>query len=947
MAGNSNEPTSRLLALIGEDRLKRIMSEFHAATKATVMVMAENVRDVGFPSGDPPDTATSLCRDLIQNNCGKREVCKKLDREAAERASQQTEPWVYECPLSGLWEFCVAVRANGGEGPDGVLGYLFGGQVADAQKMKTDLYIQKAKDLGVSTQEFLKHLEKSPAYTEKEVRAYARLLGVLANDLSELAREHDQEQARAEAFHRAAAAIVSGPGLRLKDVLESILSEVDRVLAPDEATVWLVDRENPNRLIAAHTHRGLPTHMPEGETPFFTLSGSHKDMGVIGRIAAGTFDERVDDLQAHPDDLKYPDQVARMGTRSHMAMRLPSEGPLLGVFEVGSKKEGRYTDQDLKLLKILGNDIAAAIHNAQLYEDLQHQQARVVPEREHEIARLQTLLAMDEAFASGVDEVGVLKLLLRHTLSLLRRDFEAYGHVRRVDVETGEGAVLQSEGSFGPGSQVVPPVRAPDDPLTGKATRPGVLLYLPDVAQSEEFLAERASLSDEAKELYDRVKSLLVFPVRCGDRVGGHLVLYRAEPGGFDDTAIETVRLLCERAGIALTGAAERRRVRQIADLRGRLETNGARLSILEGRDETIRAACQNARDVLGSEYALMFCLLPILEEGYLVVREISAPPGYPVLTPDKNVVGAKIPLSEALNAALETGEVLEVDTSNDVRYQFLLPGTRRALLGPMRYRYGEIFEGLIVAESRAPQPFTELQREAMKLIGSQSAVHVARSRALAEDYAAFTHHFSRPMSSLRAFLWRCEEMAREGTLPQDLAQIANDATGTLDHFDAHRVALGQLRDLHPERVTIGALVDGAITSARREAGTRDINAAYEGDCGSLEIEVDVAAVRGALLELIYNAITNDPAGGAINIKCTVVEGSCSIEVWDHGPAISDEQAAHLFDLRTPIGGPGEKAPGMGLWMVRTIVEAHGGAVDPHPTGQSPKAFVVTLPSGG
>jgi len=278
------------------------------------------------------------------------------------------------------------------------------------------------------------------------------------------------------------------------------------------------------------------------------------------------------------------------------------------------------------------------------------------------------------------------------------------------------------------------------------------------------------------------------------------------------------------------------------------------------------------------------------------------------------------------------------------VRYQFLLPGTRRALLGPMRYRYGEILEGLIVAESRAPKPFTELQREAMRLMASQSAVHVARSRALAEDYAAFTHHFKRPMSSLSAFLRRCEEMQGDGTLTEDLAQIASDAAGTLDHFHAHQVALGQLRDVRPERVTVSTLVDHAIASARREAGTREINAAYEDDCKSLEIEVDVAAVRGALLELIYNAITNDHEGGAINIKCKVVEGRCSIEVWDYGPTISDERAAHLFDLRTPIGGPGEKAPGMGLWMVRTIVEVHGGAVHLHLPGQSPKAFVMTLP---
>jgi len=947
MARNGSRRTPRFVELIGEERLGSILRGFSKATGAVVTVLDETGENIEIGKSRERIRGRPLCEKLIQKKCGRLPRCKERDRRAVLRARRTRDPYLFQCPDSGLWEFCVAIRALGrGEG-DKIIGYLYGGQVADAEK-KADgkFYPAKARRLGANEAEFMRLLEQNVVCSEEQVRAYANLLGMLANDLSATA----QEQEREKAFYAASRAISAGPTLNLPDVLEQILSEIDNILKPDETTVWLEDRADPNHLIAGHTHRGLPEYMPRGKKPFFAVRGTRKEMGVIGQVAAGRFPERVDDLQARQRDLKYPAQVRRMGTRAHMAIRLPSEGRLLGVLEVGSKQRGGYTTDDLKLLRSLGNDIVAAIHNAQLHSELRDQLARVVPEKEQEIRLLEAQLAMHQAFAPGMDEESVLRLLLRETLALLRGpNFDVAGNVRSVDPQTMDAVLVSAESAFGPRAERIRKFRPADDPLTGGITRVGETLYLPDVNKDSRFQAEREQLTGLQREFYDRIRSLLVCPIRRGQQVGGQLALYRFDGMGFHDWQRDVVGRLCEQAGMALTNAAERRRANDSAELRQDLENVGARLAGLETRGQTLREAAQAARNLIGDEYAVLVCMLPILGKGDLVLEQIASSSSYQTMT--KNVVrGAiKIPVTEALRAVLEgdqtrSDQIVEIDNPDDIRYHFLLEGTRRALLAPMRYRYGTILEGLIVAESPSGLPFGEWRREALRLIASQMAVHVARSRTLAEDYAAFVHHFRRPMSSLSGFLQRCDDLVEGGALPSDLAIITADAKATWEHFKAYDGAFGNLHDLDLQSHELREIVEDVVASASREAKERSITWRYQGRCESRRIRVDAAVTKGAILELINNAMDNDPAGNPIEVACEVADGQCLIRVRDRGRVITKEQYDHLFELRNPVGRPDDEPSGMGLWMVRTVMERQGGSIHLDKPDASPKAFVLTLP---
>jgi signal transduction histidine kinase/ligand-binding sensor protein len=936
--------TPLLLELIGEDRLRRILREFSEATGASVIALDQG----GDPIRSLGDTRVGsfggrpLCLNLIHVELNRRGKCQERDRLAVGAAVRQRAPYVFQCEDSGLWEFCVAVRANGGTDESDVIGYLFGGQVADATLLDQGFYEKKADALEVDRDRFIGLLRENAVWSKDAVMAYARLLGMLASDLSALAQQHR----KVHAIYGAARAIATGPGLGLAPVLEQILLAVEEALQPSAASVWLLDPVDSTRLFCAHSHNGIHEHMPPGQRPYFSITGSAQEMGVVGRVAAGILREVIPDLQLHSNSLRYPEVVRAMGTRSFMAVRLPSDGPLVGVLEVTSTEPGRYTADDLSMLRVMGDDIVAVIYSAQLYEDLQTQQARVVPDKEREISRLRTLLQMDDAFAPGMDEEGVLKHLLRSALALMPPDLEVLGHVRRVDPETRSAELIHTDEIFAPGYSSLPDTRSASDPLTGRVTFPGEVVYLPDTATSPEFVAERDALEGSQREFYGRVKSLLICPVRRNTDVGGHLTLYRTSSGGFDESLRDAVERLCERAGIALTGASARRHADDLARLRTRLETIGAQLSAVSTRDQIIEDAARHARDLVGGSCALIVALLPFKDnpdDSHLRIGTVVGPPDYPSAEQRALLLQKRVVLRDLLRRDLEGGMVVEVSSRFDTRYSFILGGTQRALLAPMKYRYGgAMLEGIIIAESKESRPFGELRREVTRLIASQSAVHVARTRAVAEDHAVFVHQFTQPMSQLRRFVQQCE--ARRESLSADLGRIVDDARGIYDQFDAYRVAFGQIHQLEPEHTPLSSLLGAALTSVRRGVAGRIIELECAAECGARLVYTDPNAMRGVIIELIRNAAKNDPGKSRIQVRCACDDDKCTIRVRDHGVAIPSEQYRHLFDLRTPIGGPGEQASGIGMWMVRAVLERHGGSIHLEWPDKTPKDFVVSLP---
>ena len=114
---------------------------------------------------------------------------------------------------------------------------------------------------------------------------------------------------------------------------------------------------------------------------------------------------------------------------------------------------------------------------------------------------------------------------------------------------------------------------------------------------------------------------------------------------------------------------------------------------------------------------------------------------------------------------------------------------------------------------------------------------------------------------------------------------------------------------------------------------------------GDLSGEWDADRLEQAIGNLVTNAVRHAPAGTPVRIRAIGEDDGVRVDVENDGPAIAPEAAASLFEPFQRSGdGGGGAGLGLGLYIVRTIVEAHGGTVRADATEARPVTFTVRLP---
>ena len=121
------------------------------------------------------------------------------------------------------------------------------------------------------------------------------------------------------------------------------------------------------------------------------------------------------------------------------------------------------------------------------------------------------------------------------------------------------------------------------------------------------------------------------------------------------------------------------------------------------------------------------------------------------------------------------------------------------------------------------------------------------------------------------------------------------------------------------------ALIADAVEALAPLAHVKGLTLRGRVECaGTLRCDRD--RIQQALSNLIANAIKFTPPGGEIEITCADQDGEVCIAVADSGPGIAPEEQSHLFERYWRARrGPG--GVGLGLYIARTIVEAHGGRI--------------------
>lgn len=198
---------------------------------------------------------------------------------------------------------------------------------------------------------------------------------------------------------------------------------------------------------------------------------------------------------------------------------------------------------------------------------------------------------------------------------------------------------------------------------------------------------------------------------------------------------------------------------------------------------------------------------------------------------------------------------------------------------------------------------------------------------------AGISHDLRTPLAGLRAMAEAVEDGVAEDParyLRQMRVEVERLNDMVTDLFEVSRMNAGRLQ-LCRERVALADLVEEAVALAEplaRERGVRVLATAQPG----MPVEADARAFTRAVGNLLVNAIRHTPGDGAVVVQAARdASGSGLVSVADRCGGIPDSDLPHVFDLgwqsdaaRTPGTGAGA---GLGLAIVRGIVEAHGGMV--------------------
>ena len=115
---------------------------------------------------------------------------------------------------------------------------------------------------------------------------------------------------------------------------------------------------------------------------------------------------------------------------------------------------------------------------------------------------------------------------------------------------------------------------------------------------------------------------------------------------------------------------------------------------------------------------------------------------------------------------------------------------------------------------------------------------------------------------------------------------------------------------------------------------------------GSIEVDADREALRAVLANLLQNALKYSPAEEKVEVALSASEEFVKVSVSDRGTGLSVDDYREVFRPYFRAGGPAEGKPGVGLGLslVRQIVEAHQGKVWGEPRQGGGSVFTVQLP---
>ncbi len=425
--------------------------------------------------------------------------------------------------------------------------------------------------------------------------------------------------------------------------------------------------------------------------------------------------------------------------------------------------------------------------------------------------------------------------------------------------------------------------------------------------------------------------------------------------GGVFVTCLETTeRVLGER------------RLQALRKLSGAAPAISAALSL----DEVLRLVAEQAREIIGAHQAVASLMLDhnwaqainaiSLSDKYAQHRGGSTLPCGPGIysvvcqtNQPRRMTQAELEAHPAWREGNGTG------SGSDLSHQH--PSARGWLAAPLLGKDGRNI-GLIQLSDKCVGEFTEEDEAILVQLAQLASVAVENarlyhevqeaSRLKDEFLAVVSHELRTPLNAMLGWtrILRGGKV-EDSTLGQALKIIERNARVQSqlveDLLDTARIVSGKLR-LEIQPVEMRSVVEAALEIARPAAEAKSMTLNVDYDPQLEPILGDPNRLQQVVWNLLSNAIKFTSEGGRVEVRLNIADSKLSLTVSDTGQGISPEFLPYIFDRFRQADASSSRrygGLGLGLTLVRHLIELHGGTVSASSSGEGQGAtFIVNLP---
>ncbi len=627
-----------------------------------------------------------------------------------------------------------------------------------------------------------------------------------------------------------------------------------------------------------------------------------------------------------------------------VAVPLASRAEVRGVVYVGDRAGRRFSAGDVALANALAGALGVGVENAELYADARRR-----------VEELSLLNEVGRAVAGSLDLTEVLR--------------EAAEGARRL-VGTSRGYVIlydaaRGELRFGAGAGTE---RAGLEDLHGPVL-PGTVIdrVLRDRRPAAVEDVERS----DAGEVYRRRiagRAFVAVPVLLrGEPLGVLVADEERGPRRFSQPDVERLTAVADRLAIAIENARLYLETRRRAEELGLLHEVGRSLVETLDIEQVLGAGVRNLARIVDAPDA--YLALASEDGGRLDIRAVTG-------SREGRARDIRLPLdpeednlASRVFASREPLVVEDALTDPRVRQDLRTQTGGRAFLALPLVVRDRAIGALLIVETRGPRLFTPAEVERAAAIANQLAVAAENARlyedlrgsyaelaraqqqliqrerlaALGELSAVVAHEVRNPLGVIFNSLGSLRRLVRPSGDAKMLFDIVEEEADRLnrivgDLLDFARPSTPELRPEILERV-----VEDAIGAALAQQGTR-IELARELDPAVPPVAMDARLVRQAVINVAVNAVQAMPRGGRIVIRTRREGAQALLEIEDSGAGIPEEVKERIFE---PFFTTKASGTGLGLAVVKRIVEGHGGAVSVRSVPGSGTVFALRFPLDG